>query len=292
MSYWLNWINLDEAPALLVLIGILKFLSRQFQGETAETARRARQVTLVSFVMYAIAGLCEWGAPTVTKFLILIIKAALAAGIMYGIASILCPPLSYAAAQLKLKPKPRPAPPRPIVPPIEISPEERARMEEARRQAVLERQIKVNDAREEVEKFYSQHGALFCDEYPPALFRAQLHIQFPEEIEPSGAWIVSRNMISEMLPLIGKARDRQREQRTQRQEDVLRQEERQRAADQLRSQIADRQAAFQRLVKWYQSEQQTIKQALPEGPDQEDALHQLWERYDSLMKETYSEMRP
>jgi hypothetical protein len=138
MSYWLNWINLDEAPALLVLIGILTFLSRQFQGETAETARRARQITLVSFVIYAIAGLCEWGAPTVTKFLILIVKASLAAGIMYGLASILCPPLFYAMAQLQFKPKPCPAPPKPIVQPIEISPEERARIEEARRQAALE----------------------------------------------------------------------------------------------------------------------------------------------------------
>jgi hypothetical protein len=133
---------------------------------------------------------------------------------------------------------------------------------------------------------------MFCDEYPPALFRAQLQIQFPEKIEPSQAWIVSRDMISGMLPLIAKSRDRQHENRVQKQLETIKREKLQREVDELRRQMDERQFSFQKLVKWYQSEQETIKRVLPEGPDQEDALHQLWERYDSLVKETYSEMRP
>ena len=45
-------------------------------------------------------------------------------------------------------------------------------------------------------------------------------------------------------------------------------------------------------AEWYQAEQQTIRQLLPDGFDQDDALRVLFDRYDKLMKETYAEMKP
>jgi len=59
-----------------------------------------------------------------------------------------------------------------------------------------------------------------------------------------------------------------------------------------RKESEERGTSFQKLAEWLLREQEIIKQSLPEGQDRDDALHQLFERYDQLMKETYAEMKP
>ena len=83
-----------------------------------------------------------------------------------------------------------------------------------------------------------------------------------------------------------------REKQRARQEEDRKFDEQAKEDERKRTEADGRRNAFQKLAEWYQAEQQTIRQLLPDGFDQDDALRVLFDRYDKLMKETYAEMKP
>ncbi len=97
---------------------------------------------------------------------------------------------------------------------------ERREIEQSKRaeQAALRREKEeqqrrsreVATARKEVEAFYSQHADLLLDQIPEALFRANMQSHFPDGISPEQAWVVSRDFIAQLQPMLAQGRERKK----------------------------------------------------------------------------------
>ncbi len=68
----------------------------------------------------------------------------------------------------------------------------------------------VAAARREVEAFYAQHADLLLDPLPEALFRANMQSHFPRGISPEQAWVVARDFIAQLQPLLEQGRERKK----------------------------------------------------------------------------------
>ena len=147
---------------------------------------------------------------------------------------------------------------------------------------------RIDDARNVAARFYDEHQQLLAESLPTALFQTQCQTRFPTGIGPEQAWSAAEQMIAEMLPQIAKARECKRAD-----QDIERRLIEQAREEELRKkETEERRSAFLKLAEWYQHEQEIIRNSLPDELDQEDALRQLFKRYDQLMNETYSEMKP
>lgn len=283
--FLLDWINPDEVLPLIVLICMLAFIGGQMTRSDSESHRRARRISVAVFLLYAGMGIYAWGPDGVTELLLIVLRASLAAGVSFGIALVTLTPAEYLIDQVKaLIPKPRPKPadsPKPS-PPTPI------RDHAAEDRAEKERMNKIDDAKALANEFYQEHVGMLDESLPVALFKTQMHTRFPDDIAPSQAWQAAQEMIADMIPLIAKAREVERAGK-----DEQRKRDQQIKDDELKRTAAEEKgSAFQKLADWYRREQETVMQALPEGPDRDDALMQLFQRYDRLMKETYAEMKP
>lgn len=283
----LHFIRLEDGIELVVLAVLLASIGGNMANPSSKTYQRARRISAAAFLLYAGMGICEWTPSTAADVLLIVLRAMLAAGLSFGLALVTLAPISFLIGQAKefmparsqpKPPAPRPAPERPV----------QVRDHAAVERAEKERKGRIDDARTEATQFYEKNQELLEETLPLALFRSQLRTRFPDGITPDQAWAATQTLITEMLPMIATARNQQR---------AVQEAERKRvekAQDDERKQkeVEERAAAFQKLAEWYQREQDIIRRALPEGQDQSDALQQLFERYDQLMKETYAEMKP
>jgi hypothetical protein len=286
--FLLDWINPEEFLSLVVLICILAFIGGQMTRPDSETYRNARRITAGVFLLYSGMGIYAWGPSGATELFVIILRAVLAAGVAFGLALVTLTPAAFLISQAKalIPPKPRPRAPEPpkLLPLPAATPRDAAAEERAEK----ERMSKIDDARTEATQFYEKNQQLLEESLPSALFRSQLRTRFPEGIAPERAWTAAEQMIAEMLPLIAKAREHKRAE----QEEERKRVEQAKEDERKRKETEARGNAFQKLAEWYQREQETIRQSLPEGLDQEEALRELFGRYDQLMKETYAEMKP
>ena len=283
----LDSIQLSEAPELLILAILLAFIGGQMARPDSATYQKARRITAAVFLLYAVMGLIAWGIAGVTDLLQIILRASLAAAISFGLAVVTLAPAEFLIGQAKkwipARPKPQPPAPKPA-PLVPVATRDYAAEERAEK----ERMSRIDDARSVAARFYEEHQQLLAEPLPPALFQTQCQTRFPNGITPEQAWSAAEQMIAEMLPLIAKAREHKRTEH-----EVERKQAEQTREDELRKTETDqRRNAFQKLAEWYQHEQEIIRNSLPDELDQEDALRQLFKRYDQLMNETYSEMKP
>lgn len=155
MSEFLDFVNLEEALPLLVLVLLLWFLGSQMTESDSVSQRWTWRIAAAALLLYAAAGIVAWTPARPTEFVTLVLRAALAAGLARGISMILLPPLRFLYQQLSLhlavKPKPqrqlvptdiplreeRPSSP-PETPPPSPTPEERAAAALARYEAKLQ----------------------------------------------------------------------------------------------------------------------------------------------------------
>ena len=281
MMFVLDWINLDEFLPLVVLIGLLNFIGGRMTRPTAETTRVTRRVAYVTFVIYAGIALCSWGVSGPMDMLPIILRASLATGLVFGLTLIAMPAIDAVTVIAKARFKPKIeswTPPLPRVEPT-VAPKPEITEQEP--------ETHVDDARNEVTAFYEKHEEIH-EALPPALFRSQVHARFTDDLKSAPAWMIAQEMIVAMLPLIAAAGEKKR---------AMDDEERKRteqAADEerKRSEAEQRRGSFQKLADWYLGEQQAIRDSLPEDRDQKDALLELFQRYDRLMKDMYAEMKP
>lgn len=287
MNQILDFIRLEEAIELVLLATLLAFIGGQMSRPDSETYRKARKITGAVFLLYTGLGLFTWGLTGVTDLLLIVVRAVLASAVSFGVALVTLTPTEFLVGKLKqwMPPPPKPKPHQPTPePPIPVVVRDYA----AEAKSENERMSKVSDARFVASQFYDEHVEMLKETLPQALFQTKLQTRFSDAMTPEQAWSAAEQMIAEMLPLIAKAREQTRaDLEAQRLKDEQTKEEEKR-----RLEIDGRRNAFQKLAVWYQKEQETVKESLPEGQDRDDALRQLFDRYDQLMKETYAEMKP
>lgn len=287
MGSFLDFIRLSEAPELLILAILLAFIGGQMTRPDSVTYQKARRITAAVFLLYSVMAIFAWGIAEVTDLLQIILRASLAAGISFGLAVVILAPAEFLFGQAKrwmpARSKPQPPAPKPALP-VSVATRDYAAEERAEK----ERMSRIDDARNVAALFYEEHQQLLAESLPAALFQTQCQTRFPNGIGPEQAWSAAEQMIAEMLPLIAKAREHKRAE----QEEERKQAELARADELRKTETDQRRNAFQKLADWYRQEQETIRQSLFDERDQEDALRQLFNRYDQLMNETYSEMKP
>jgi hypothetical protein len=237
MLNFLEWINFDELPALVVLIGLLWVISGQMTRPNEATNRWVRRTAAVSLIGYAVMAMCAWPPSSVSELLVIVIRAVLATGFVTGLASILLPLAHGLGTEIqaamkrhhdhyRMEAEQRLAEERVRREAIERQPldtEDPARRDSQsellRQQAATEaaeaqreRQAQIDKARAYVIAYYREHESLLAKELPRVLFETQLHTRFPENITPEQAWKAAEEMITALQPLVQQARERQREE--------------------------------------------------------------------------------
>lgn len=306
----LNWINLDETLTLLVLICLLVFTGWQMARPDTLAYRHACKSAAATLLLYGVLAVSAWGLSSAGDLLAIVVRAMLAAGIVFGLSSIILAavyhtvgdPVQAVAGKFrewKAECERRVAQNearREAAERARREREEQARLaplleEERRRQAEEAAQyrqhcdVRIDEARAEVIGFYDGHSELLAEALPPSLFRSQIETRFPESVTPEDAWQAAQDMLAEMLPLIAEAREKQRTEQQKQEEEAAEEERRQREP-------AQRREAIHRLTEWYEQEKVAIEQRLPEGPERDVILHELHDRYDQLMKEALRELTP
>lgn len=232
MNELLDWINLDEFLTLVVLICLLVFTARQMARPNLLVYRQAGRLAGATVVLYAALGIHAWGVSSARDLLVILIRAILAAGVVFGIGTIMLAfvhhvvgdPLTAITSKYRqwtAEYRRQSAEEQARRQAAET--ERREREENARRAPILERErqrqteeteraereqhTRTDEARAELIGFYDGHAELLAESLPPSLFKSQLQTRLPETITPDQAWQAAQEMISEMLPLIAQARD-------------------------------------------------------------------------------------
>lgn len=278
----LDWINLDDLLPLVVLIGLLIFIGGQMTRPTPETNRITRRVGYITWVLYAGTALYSWDVSGPMDFVGVALRASLATGLVYGLTLIVIPAIDAASVLMKVKTMPKSEP---WTPPPSSTVEQKVAPKPDT--SDRERKAQVDDARNEVSAFYDKHEEIH-EAYPPELLRSQVAGRFTDGLKPDQAWTVAQEMIASMLPRIAEVREKKRaadEEERKRTEQIAEEERK-------RTEAEERRCSFQKLADWYLKEQKAIRDSLPEGQDRDDALLELFQRYDRLMKDMYAEMQP
>ena len=233
MNALLDWINPEEFPTLVVLIGLLIFTARQMVRPDSLVYRQASRLAGATIVLYAALGIHAWGLSSARDLLVLLIRAILAAGVAFGISTLILAVVHHVvgdpmtamastyrqwtaeyhrrlaeeqarrqAAEAKRREREENARRAPI-----LERERRRQADEAAR-VERERHARTDEARAEVIGFYDGHAELLAESLPSSLFKSQLQTRLPETITPDQAWQAVQEMIGEMLPLIAAARER------------------------------------------------------------------------------------
>ncbi len=313
MSQLLDLIHPDEFPALIVLICLLFVTAERLARPDSLTMRRASWLSAAVCLAYIVTGAAVWSPARVAEFLMLLIRAGLAAAVTFGVATLLLSLIAAVAgapveamitwsrrkaaeAQRRSSEKAsrREA----------LAKEHQEREHQARLQPVLERErqhrleeeakrererfAKTDEARAEVIRFYEEHAALLEETFPHSLFGANLQTKFPPSIAPAEAWIAAQEMISGMLPKIAEARDKERsvlDETKKREDDASK-------VEQTKRETEERRHAPTRLTEWYERERSTIEGRLPDGMQRDMVLQELQDRYDQLIREAIQEAQP
>ncbi|MBW3597608.1 MAG: hypothetical protein KY475_10070 [Planctomycetes bacterium] len=313
MTSLLDLIRPEEFLVLLVLIVLLVFIGQQIARPDALTYQQARRLAATVIVLYCAGGIFAWEPSGIADLLLIVVRALFAAGFVFGASSILLAivhrlvgdPVEAVVTKytswraecrrrVALERERREAAAR----------ERRQRAEQARLAAERERErqrlaeeetvteqerlARSADARSEVIRFYDEHAPLLAASHPSALFRTQLQTRFPDAVAPEDAWRAAQDLMAEMLPLIRQAREQERaEHEEQRQREEAQAEEERR-----RREPEERRQSIHRLTEWYEEEKASIEDRLAPGPERDVILHELYDRYDQLMKEALRELTP
>ena len=298
----LEWINLDELPALIVLICLLWLIGGQMTRPSEFSNQWVRRTAAVTLLAYTGLAIHAWQPSGPTDLLVILIRALLATGLVGGLASIIlplshavgseilsamktnhCDPLADARRRSEQERAAREAKER----------DRRGAEERTRRDALAavklrqaaaeaakaerERHAKTDEARADVIRYYDEHESLLGESLPKALFRAQLQTRFPETVTPAQAWQAAQEMISAMQPLIAQAKERQQR---------VSEEDRQRQLQEAqRTKIST-------LTAWYEDQKRELERQLPAGRERDDIVSLLWDRYDELVKQTLKDLKP
>lgn len=284
----LEFVRLEEAIEVLVLIIMATFIGTQFTSPQSPEGRRAKHLAGATFLIYAGAGINTFGVTSATDLIVIILRASLAAGVVYGFALIVLTPVSLVWKHLKPKSVPRVEKPKPqpvLVPSRKRSAVEIAREAENEARQRKEREDKVNKSRDRVAAFFNQHLEIHGD-YPPELLETRLEARFGS-VSDKEALAAAEELIGGMKPYIDQARERDR---------VLKEEEKAKekeASEQAKEleQIEKRKNAMERLMEWRTTEEQRLRAGLS-GPDLEFQLINLARRFDELAKAAIDEAQP
>ena len=241
MAEMLDLFRLEEFLPLVVLCLILLFIAAKVTRPDAGVLKTSRWLAAVTFVVYLTLGICTWRPSNATEVLVTVLRACVAAGVIFSIATLalgivattIVDPFGrvkgwfqrmYAGAEDRMKQRK-----------AEQERLERQRweqLEEMRRQSQMERDRQrtadevtrrererlshTDEARAEVIKFYDSHAAELAESLPAPLFRSKLETSFPEDVTPERAWQEAQSLISEMLPMIAATSERRRELQKQR----------------------------------------------------------------------------
>ena len=277
----LDWINLDEFLPLVVLIGLLNFIGGRMAQPTVASVRITRRVAYVVFTLYALAALCSWEVSEPMDFLVIVLRASLATGLIYGLTLIAIPAIDAAAGLVKVRRTPESQPWTPPLPNLEpaFTPPKPEAVEH-------EPETHVDDARTEVTAFYEKHEEIH-EALPLELFRSQIQGRFTHGLNSEQAWTVAQGMIADMLSKVAEARAKQRAE----QELARIAEEQAKEQERKNNEPEERRQAVHKLTEWYQQEKEAIEQRLLDPRDRDDVLRDLFNRYDRLMKEALQEIR-
>ena len=113
MSEFLDWFSLSELFPLVMLIFLLIFIGGQMAQHDSGTYRRARRFSAAVFLLYAGMGIYSWSPSGATDFVVLLLRAALAAGVGFGLALLLLAPAIFVIEHVQAI-LPKPAPPRAV----------------------------------------------------------------------------------------------------------------------------------------------------------------------------------
>lgn len=209
----LDLINLDEFVPLLVLICLLLIIGGQMTRPDLAMHQLARRLSAGTLLLYAAMGICTWQPLSVSDLLVILVRAILATGVVYGVATILLPVFQYVlggtmsaivqrnrqrAAESRQRAEQERAQ-REAAERERLEGEERTRrsaMSETERQRASEettmtegeRRARAAEARAAVVQFYDQHESLISDALPRALFSTQLQNRFPAGVTPEQGW--------------------------------------------------------------------------------------------------------
>lgn len=313
MTDVLEWINLEDSLTLLVLIFLLIFIGGQMARPGSAVYGQARRLSAGTIVLYAALGIYAWGPSSAGDFVMILIRALFAGGVMFGtslailaaVHQAIGDPISAIVAKYRQWTEAGRRGAAEERSNREMAERQRRDREEAARRAPLleqerqrkadeaarterERHARTDEARAEVIRFYDAHADLLVEPLPPALLRSRLQNRFPASVAPEQAWQAAQEMIAEMLPLVAAAREQVRTE----QEAARKHEEEAAEADRKRRKPDERREAIHRLTEWYEQEKKAIEERLPAGPERDIILHELYDRYDQLMKEGLRELTP
>lgn len=313
MTEMLDLVRLEEFLPLVVLCLILLFIADKVTRPDAGVLTTSRRLTAVTFVVYLAAGTSNWRPSNATELLIVVLKACMAAGIVFAIAILVLGVVAttivdpfgrikgwfrrmYVDAEDRMKQRKAEQ--------ARFERQRREQLDERRRRSEMERERQHNadeaarrererhsrtdEARAEVIRFYDLHAADLTESLPPPLFRSKLQTSFPEEVTPQRAWQEAQILIDEMLPMLVSAAEKRRAV----DEEKRKEEERLNEARHAEQAAADRRHAVSRLTDWYEAERAAIEARLPEGQQRVIVLQELYDRYDQLVKEALQEIRP
>ncbi len=287
MQQFLDWFRLEEVFSIVVLTMLLTHIGGKMMTADSETYQRARRLTAAVLLLYSGLAIWTWGVSSVTDLLIITLRASLAAGVTFGLALVLLTPAAFLIGRLKaLKPKAKQKSAEPLKSPLQPESEPRDYAAEAKAEA--ERMSKVEDARTLTSQFYDEHAELLEEVLPVALFKSQIQTRFPAAIPPDEAWRAAQSLITEMIPLIAKAREQKRSE----QEEERKRAEETEAAEHKRREEIEAKDGVKRLTEWYQTEKERLETSLPEGVDRVNLLNELFDRFDQLLKQTLRDMKP
>jgi len=201
----LDWINLDEFLTLVVLICLLVFTARQMARPDSLVYRQARRLAGATIVLYAALGIHAWGLSSARDLLVILIRALLAAGVVFGTSTIILAvvhqvvgdPLTAIASKYRqwtAEYRRRSAEGHA---PHQTAETERHEPEERERQQAGDL-AKCEDHRLECELLYSRHAAQLQGVLPPERFGALLDSYLSGQNDPQ---LVRKrtSMIKQML---------------------------------------------------------------------------------------------
>jgi hypothetical protein len=233
-------------------------------------------------------GIYAWGPNGATELLVIVVRASLAAGAAFGLALVTLGPAAFLIGQAKAW-VPARSTMKPTKPPMQIvQPVVRPRDYAGEERAEKERMNKIDDATTLAREFYDEHSDVLKESLPAALFKTQMHTQFPDTITPEQAWQAAQAMIADMIPLIAKSHEleRAKKEEEQRKSELAKDE-----ATKL-EEATKKQLTMERLIEWRSTEEARLKEHLPPGHELTVHLLNLTQRFDDLMRETIDEAQP
>ncbi|MBI1313259.1 hypothetical protein GC176_18360 [bacterium] len=264
MSWILDLIQLEEFVPLVVLICLILFIVNKFTQPDTTSLRLSRWIAMWVFCLYAAIGIYALVPAGAGELLVIAVRGCLASAMSFAISllvissamAIFGDPLGRVKGWYRR---------------ISADAENRTRLrkeeqhrwekecrnqlEESQRrqqwelqqrrieqeQAVKDRQrlSAVEEAVQEVQRYYDQHAHDLDETMPRSLLRSKLQTSFPEGISGQTAWQSAQTLITEMLPIIAQASEKRRTQEQRRLESDVeiqrKQQEIQRAQQELQS---------------------------------------------------------